>query len=119
MASTCNKSFSSNYLLLKAEEASFLDLGKILFSSDVGKRKFVDCPEGVCEPCGRRWIIFVSVLVQKLLRAVAKPMADFGSGVEHWLNLLSGNGGFFGLVLNSLKGIHSFLLSFCYSIMYL
>ncbi|KAI3452016.1 hypothetical protein Pfo_008681 [Paulownia fortunei] len=104
MATTCNKSFSSNYMLLKPEEAGFLDLGKILFSSDVGKREFVDCPEGVREPLGRRWIIFVSVLVQKLLQAVAKPMVGFGSGVEHWLNLLSGNGGFCRLVLNSLKG---------------
>ncbi|KAL0343699.1 UNVERIFIED_CONTAM: hypothetical protein Sangu_1257300 [Sesamum angustifolium] len=93
MASTCNKSFSSNYMLLKPEDAGFLDLAKMLFSSDLGKRKFIDCPEGAREPFGRRWIIFISVMVQKLLQATAKPMAAFGSGVENWLNLLSGNGG--------------------------
>ncbi|KAK6128970.1 hypothetical protein DH2020_037277 [Rehmannia glutinosa] len=92
-------------LLSNDQDASFVDLCKILFSSDVGKRKFVDCPDGVREPLfGRRWIIFVSVLVQKMLKATAKPMSGFGSGVEYWLNLLSGNKGFFGLVMNSLKG---------------
>ncbi|KAL2241674.1 uncharacterized protein LOC105177614 [Sesamum indicum] len=104
MASTCNKSFSSNYMLLKPEDAGFLDLAKMLFSSDIGKRKFIDCPEGAREPFGRRWIIFISVMVQKLLQATAKPMAAFGSGVENWLNLLTGNGGLFGLVMNALKG---------------
>ncbi|KAL6572953.1 hypothetical protein OROHE_002429 [Orobanche hederae] len=103
---TCNKCFSSNYMLLNPGEAGFLDLFKILFSSDIGNRKFVDCPDDrVHEPLfWRRWIIFVSVLVQKMLKAMAKPMSGFGSGVEHWLNLLSGNGGFSGLMLNSLKG---------------
>ncbi|KAG8384371.1 hypothetical protein BUALT_Bualt04G0111200 [Buddleja alternifolia] len=103
-SSTCNNSFSSNYMLLKPEEAGFVELTKILFSRDIAKRKFVDCPEGIEEPFGRRWIIFVSVLAQKLLQAVAQPLAAFGSGVEHWLNLLSANGGFFRLLLNSLKG---------------
>ncbi|KAK4393294.1 putative feruloyl esterase A [Sesamum angolense] len=110
MASTCNKSFSSNYMLLKPEDAGFLDLAKMLFSSDLGKRKFIDCPEGAREPFGRRWIIFISVMVQKLLQATAKPMASFGSGVENWLNLLSGNGGFFGLVMNALKGTNEHIM---------
>ncbi|KAL3833336.1 hypothetical protein ACJIZ3_008072 [Penstemon smallii] len=105
MASSCNKSFSGDYMLLNSNEASFLDLCTILFSSDIGKRKFVDCPEGVRpEPFGRRWIIFVSVLAQKMLQAVSKPLAGFGSGVEYWLNLLSSNQGFFRLIMNSIKG---------------
>ncbi|XP_073154644.1 triacylglycerol lipase OBL1 [Henckelia pumila] len=101
----CNKSFSCDYMLLKPEEAGVLDVTKILFSSDVGKRKFVDCPEGVRrEPFGRRWIIFVSVMAQKFLQAASKPMARIGDGVEYWLNLLRGNGGFRGLLINSFKG---------------
>ncbi|KAL8044507.1 hypothetical protein ABFX02_08G049400 [Erythranthe guttata] len=103
-SSSCNKSFCDDYLLLKPEEASFSELVKMLFSSDVGKRKFVDCPEGSREPFGRRWIMFVSVLVQKFLSATAKPMAAVGSAFEHWLNLLSENGGFFRLILKSIKG---------------
>lgn len=104
----CNKSFCTNYLLLEPEKASVLDLCKLLFSSNVEKRKFVDCPDGVREPFGRRWIMFVSVVMQKLLQATSKPLARFGNGVENWLNLLSGNGGFFGLIMNSFKGIYCY-----------
>ena len=102
----CDKSFCSDYMLLNAEDAKLGDVFKILFSSDIAKRKFIDCPDGTEEPFGRRWIIFVSILVQKLLQATAKPLAAVGSGVEYWLNLLSGNGGFFGLIKNTFKGIH-------------
>ncbi|CAA3007252.1 Fungal lipase-like domain containing [Olea europaea subsp. europaea] len=104
MASECNKSFSCDYMLLNPDLASLHDVVKILFSSDIGKRKFVDCPEGTRETFGRRWIIFVSILAQKLLQKVSKPLAVFGSGVEEWLNLLSSNGNIFRLVLNSITG---------------
>lgn len=52
----------------------------------------------------RRWIIFISLLVQKMLLYLRKPMAITGSVVELWLNLLSSNGGFLALLLNLLKG---------------
>lgn len=52
----------------------------------------------------RRWIIFISLLVQKMLLYLRKPMAITGSLVELWLNLLSSNGGFLALLLNLLKG---------------
>ncbi|KAG8367076.1 hypothetical protein BUALT_Bualt16G0035000 [Buddleja alternifolia] len=104
MSSTCNKSFCSNYMLLKPDEAGFLDMVQILISSDIiGKGKFLDCPDGIrVGPFGHRWIIFVSGMLMKLLGVVAKPLAVFGSGVEQWLNLLSANGGFFRLLLNFL-----------------
>ena len=104
----CDKSFSSNYMLLKPEEASIFDLIHILFSGNVEKRKFVECPQGTEEPFGRRWVMFVSVLMQKLLKLVAKPLASFGSALEHWLNLLSSNGNFFRLVFNFIRGFPSF-----------
>ncbi|KAL0461466.1 UNVERIFIED_CONTAM: hypothetical protein Slati_0034200 [Sesamum latifolium] len=93
-------------LLMRPEEASLLDICSLLFSSNIGNSKFVDCPDpdGTREPFGRRWIIFVSVLVLKLLRAVAVPMAGLGSRVEYCLNLLSQNGGFFRLILNYFRG---------------
>ncbi|KZV39750.1 hypothetical protein F511_08212 [Dorcoceras hygrometricum] len=97
----CNKSFCCDYMLLKPEEASVVEVSKILFSSDVAKRKFLDCPEGERrEPFGRRWIIFVSAMAQKALQAVYTPMAKSGDGVEYWLNLLLGNGGFSRLLIN-------------------
>ncbi|KAL2499678.1 alpha/beta-Hydrolases superfamily protein [Abeliophyllum distichum] len=104
MASDCNKSFSSDYMLLNPDEASLNDVVRILFSSDIGKRKFVDCPEGTREPFGRRWIIFVSILAQKVLQKVSKPLARFGSAVEGWLNLVSSNGNSLRLAINSIRG---------------
>ncbi|CAA3006050.1 uncharacterized LOC8262908 [Olea europaea subsp. europaea] len=101
----CNKSFCSDYMLLKPEEAGLIDVFRILFSDDIGKRKFIDCPEGKRpEPFKRRLLIFVSILVQKLLLAVEKPMAWFGSLVEQWLNLLSSNGSLSSLILNFVRG---------------
>ncbi|KAK3030106.1 hypothetical protein RJ639_038855 [Escallonia herrerae] len=88
----CNKGFSSDFMLLKAEEVSVVDLIRVLFSHDLEKRKFVDCPEGTSEESfKRRWLIFVSILVQKCLSSVGRPMAWFGSKVEQWLNLVSSN----------------------------
>ncbi|CAI9777458.1 unnamed protein product [Fraxinus pennsylvanica] len=105
MASECNKSFCSDYMLLKPEEAGLVDVFRILFSDDIGKRKFIDCPEGKqSAPFKRRWLIFVAILVLKLLLAVEKPMAWFGSSVEQWLNLFSSNGSLSSLVLNFLRG---------------
>ncbi|CAI9777459.1 unnamed protein product [Fraxinus pennsylvanica] len=105
MASECNKSFCRDYMLLKPEEAGLVDVFRILFSDDIGKRKFIDCPDGKQPaPFKRRWLIFVSILVQKLLLAVEKPMAWFGSLVEQWLNLLSSNGSLSSLMLNFLRG---------------
>lgn len=102
--SSCDKSFCSDYMLLNTEESGLLDVWKVLFSSNISNRKFVDCPPDTKEPFGRRWLIFVSVMAQKFLQASAKPMAAFGAGLEHWLNLVSTNGGFFGLILNTFKG---------------
>ncbi|CAI9777464.1 unnamed protein product [Fraxinus pennsylvanica] len=105
MASECNKSFCRDYMLLKPEEAGLVDVFRILFSDDIGKRKFIDCPEGKqLAPFKRRLLIFVFILVQKLLLAVEKPMEWFGSLVEQWLNLLSSNGSLSSLVLNFLRG---------------
>ncbi|CAK9177536.1 unnamed protein product, partial [Ilex paraguariensis] len=97
---SCNKSASSYYMLLTPEDVGLCDLIWILFSNEIEKRKFVDCPKGTEEPFKRRWLIFVSILFQKFLRSVSKPMAWFGSVAEHWLNLLSSNWNFGVLVLN-------------------
>ncbi|KAJ9674389.1 hypothetical protein PVL29_023755 [Vitis rotundifolia] len=93
-----------DYLLLKPEEASFLDLVRFLCCSEWEKRGFIECPEEKELTIERRWIIFISLLVQKMLLYLRKPMAVTGSVVELWLNLLSSNGGFLALLLNLLKG---------------
>lgn len=94
-------------MLLKPEECSVFDLARILFSGkNLGQKEFLDCPneEMTKEPLSRRWVIFISILVQKVLLATAKPLAGFGNAIEYWLNLQNVNGGFFRLVFNSLRG---------------
>jgi hypothetical protein len=52
----------------------------------------------------RRWLIFVSILAQKFLQFVAKPLAGVGLVIEMWLNLLSSNRNFGVLLLNLIRG---------------
>eukprot|EP00261_Vitis_vinifera_P008683 XP_002277823.2 PREDICTED: uncharacterized protein LOC100259298 [Vitis vinifera] len=100
----CNKEFSSDYTLLIPEKLSFYELIRILFPGGIEKRAFVDCQEGADSNFERRWIIFISILAQKLLQFVAKPLSWFGSAFEMGLNLCSTNGGFGMLLLNYLRG---------------
>ncbi|KAJ4834662.1 hypothetical protein Tsubulata_034489 [Turnera subulata] len=97
--------FGSNKLLLEAKEASFLDIFLLLFSSDIKKRTFVDCSEEQrLQDFPHRWIICISILVQRLLITFKEALAFVGQAIEMWLNLLSSNGGFFGLLANILTG---------------
>ncbi|XP_021677787.2 triacylglycerol lipase OBL1 isoform X2 [Hevea brasiliensis] len=101
----CDKGFSSSYMILKPEEVKFLDLIHILFSSDIEKRKFVDSAKAKEEnSLEHRWLIFISIVVQKMLQFSSKPLSFLGSLVEMWLNLLSSNGNFFRLLYNVLRG---------------
>lgn len=114
-SSACNKSFCDNYMLLKPEECSVLDLARILFSGkNIGQKDFVDCPNDEMtttkEHLSRRWVIFISLLVQKVLIATAKPLAGFGNAIEYWLNLLNVNGGFFRLIFNSVRGTYYIII---------
>ncbi|RDX93601.1 Feruloyl esterase A, partial [Mucuna pruriens] len=94
-----------NYLLLKAEEAGVVDLGRLLFSPKLNDRRFIQCPEDVQAPQFRqRWLLFISVVAQILLLASAKSLKNFGDTFELWLNRLSSNGGLITLFLNILRG---------------
>ncbi|XP_027348593.1 uncharacterized protein LOC113860130 [Abrus precatorius] len=106
MASDCNKGFADSYMLLNAEDASFFDLLRILFYPNLPKRKFVEthAEDSFDESFGHRWLIFISILAQKLLLLVAKPLAFFGNCVELLMNFVAFNGCGLRLVLNFLKG---------------
>ncbi|KAA8528528.1 hypothetical protein F0562_035883 [Nyssa sinensis] len=97
--------FCNNYLVLKAEQASLFDLVRILCSCELDKRRFFESSDAK-EPRNlrHRWLLFISVLVQKLLLHCKKPMALIGYVLEWWLNLLLINGGFGQILLNLLKG---------------
>uniref|UniRef100_A0A6N2N7D8 Fungal lipase-type domain-containing protein n=1 Tax=Salix viminalis TaxID=40686 RepID=A0A6N2N7D8_SALVM len=100
----CNKGFSSNYMLLNPEELTFFDLIKFLFYTNIEKRKFVDSTEVEEESLERRWLMFVSIIVQKLLQFFSRPLSFVGSMLEMWLNLLSINRGCCRLLLNIFRG---------------
>ncbi|XP_030475296.2 triacylglycerol lipase OBL1-like [Syzygium oleosum] len=93
-----------SYMLLSPEKVGVVDLFRILIHSDVHKREFVDCSEKGEESFERRWIMFVSILAQKLLLLVAKPMSWIGLVLEFWLNLLSSNQNLGGLLINCFRG---------------
>ncbi|XP_059635558.1 triacylglycerol lipase OBL1-like [Cornus florida] len=103
----CDEEFCKDYLVLKPEEGSLFDLVRILRSSELDKREFVEF-SGVgklIRGLEYRWIVSVSFLAQKLLLYLKKPLARIGFLLEMWLNLLSSNGGaFFPFLLNTLKG---------------
>ncbi|KAL4362869.1 hypothetical protein GQ457_04G035250 [Hibiscus cannabinus] len=100
----CDKGFSSNFMLLKPEEVSFLDLFRILYSSNLDGRGFVDSSSETAESFRYRWLIFVSIVAQKMLMFTSKPMAWMGSTIEMFLNLLAINKNFFVLLFNLMRG---------------
>lgn len=109
----CNKSFADSYMLLKPEKAGFFDLLRLLTFRNISQRKFVEshAADDFNETLGHRWLIFISILAQKLLQLVAKPLSLFGTGVELFINFIALNDGVFSLLSNFLKGQSFFLTS--------
>ncbi|KAM1315080.1 hypothetical protein ACFX13_019007 [Malus domestica] len=101
---SCNKSFSCKYMLLDPNDVGFFDLIHILFSSNLKRRRFVDSSMDTEDDPDRRWLIFLSIVVQKLLQFVATPMAMIGRGIELCLNLFSNTQNLVGLLQNLLRG---------------
>ncbi|XWS33605.1 hypothetical protein CRYUN_Cryun22dG0097500 [Craigia yunnanensis] len=100
----CDKGFSRSYMILKPEELKFFDLFRILFSSNLEDRKFVDSSSETAESFRYRWLIFVSIVAQKFMMFTSKPMSWMGSVIEMWLNLVSINQNFFVLIMNLIRG---------------
>lgn len=92
-------------MLLNHEEVGVFDLVHMLRSHAIEKRNFVDCPKGMTEEnFKRRWLLSMSVLAQKMLKSIKKPLAAMGSGIEYWLNLVSCNRNLSGLISNWIRG---------------
>ncbi|KAK9067059.1 hypothetical protein SSX86_014383 [Deinandra increscens subsp. villosa] len=102
---TCDKSFCVDHLLLSPKDVGLWDLTKLLFSKNIANRKFIDCPDGTTEESfSRRFVIFISVVAQKILHFVSGPLSWLGSAVEFTPNFTAANGGFFKLITNTLSG---------------
>lgn len=104
-AAACNEDFCSEYAMLKPEEANVFDCLRILFSSELVERDCFDSNSAAAHLSFRtRWLIFISVIVQKILIYLKDPLAWLGSAIEIFLNYPSFNGGYFRLILNFLTG---------------
>ncbi|ESQ44777.1 hypothetical protein EUTSA_v10003368mg [Eutrema salsugineum] len=99
---------TEKYFVLDPREATASDLIHLLFSSDFENRRFIDSSEYRLEDdlyrFRRRWIIFVSIVIQKLMILLKNPLYFFGFSLAYWFNLVSSNGGFFMILPNIFKG---------------
>ncbi|TYH99275.1 hypothetical protein ES332_A11G056000v1 [Gossypium tomentosum] len=97
--------FSGNYLVLRPNEVSVLDLFRLLWDHELEKKAFVECPpEKFQENIRRKWLIFMSLSSQKMLLHAAKPLRWIGEKLEMWVNLVSLNDNIFVLFFNLLRG---------------
>ncbi|KAK6939611.1 Fungal lipase-like domain [Dillenia turbinata] len=103
----CNGEICSNYLELEPENASFCDLFRLLCIRDsrkVGGYVMYGDWEEEQRKFNYRWLIFISMFVQKCLILFKTPMEIAGFIVEMWLNTLSANGNLILLFFNALTG---------------
>ncbi|KAI3891525.1 hypothetical protein MKX03_029048 [Papaver bracteatum] len=81
--------FSEEYMVLKPQGGHSWDLLHFLFSHNVDINKFVECSEGMkVHGVKNRWILVLSVILQKILHRLAKPMYWLGWVIETYLNLV-------------------------------
>ncbi|KAK9714658.1 hypothetical protein RND81_06G110200 [Saponaria officinalis] len=95
----------TDYLLLKPQEATFIDLIKLLWCND--NTHFIETRFDIVDELRRfryRWLVFISIVMMKLFILLKTPMAYVGYFLEVWLNLVSDYGGLFSLLLNFIKG---------------
>lgn len=102
--------FSKNYLILKPQNANIVDLFLFLLPFGFRKRtKFIDCPEGkedsYTSSFTNRWLIFISIVLQIILLAIATPLAKLDAFLLNVFNFISFNGGILGLLSKILKGL--------------
>lgn len=109
------------YLIVNYQNGGIKDLARFLMTKDKesGAKFLESSDDGVIEEellggahdddgdgetPDHRWVIFVSILVRKIIAFFGKPMEWTGYLVEFFLNFLSANGSFLGLLYNILHG---------------
>ncbi|PHU01205.1 hypothetical protein BC332_30992, partial [Capsicum chinense] len=89
-----NEDICKDYFELKPQEASYFDFIRIFYSNNLDKRIFFNVSTGVATTIRgfrRRWLIFISMVMQRLLFLFKNPMANLGSFVELLQNYPSFN----------------------------
>ncbi|KAA8537762.1 hypothetical protein F0562_027658 [Nyssa sinensis] len=94
--------FSGHYLELKPKDASVFSLFRMLFSWE---SSFIKSPNtSLLGGFEHRFIVFLSIVVQKLLLLLQQPLAFLGTTIELVLNFRTANGGLLRLLFNLLRG---------------
>ncbi|RRT39407.1 hypothetical protein B296_00040040 [Ensete ventricosum] len=94
-----------HHMILRPDRTGVFSLFQLLFRTKLDGHVSVETPIGMeIDWEKRRFAVFISILLQKMLMFIRKPMAWFGSAIEYWLNLVAENHGFISLVFNILTG---------------
>ncbi|ESQ48542.1 hypothetical protein EUTSA_v10020516mg [Eutrema salsugineum] len=111
--SASNPGHGSNYLIVRPHRGGYRDLFWYgLRGDETSKEKFLEWPDEYSsrnttvideEAEDHRWVIVVSILVRKIIGLLRTPMEYTGFFVDFLLNLLSANGGFFGLLFGFIQ----------------
>lgn len=114
------------YLIVRPETGGIWDLMRYALWGDIESGvRFLESSDQVMvggEADDHRWVILISIIAQKILHLLTKPLEFTGYVVDFFLNLISqNNGSLFGLLYNLLHGNISpiyflFFFSFFFSL---
>ncbi|WCJ39271.1 alpha/beta-Hydrolases superfamily protein [Euphorbia peplus] len=96
------------FLILNPNKGRKRDIVKYLLrKDDKSGMRFLESSDEqlkIKAAANKWWKVLLSVLICRILQLFYKPMKILGYVVEFFLNLLSQNGGFFGLLYNFIHG---------------
>lgn len=97
--------YFSDYLVLKPDKAGLLDLLNVLYSGKTDGNAGIYGPPGAeIAEMRRRWVVFITLLMQRTLLLSSSSMARFGSAAVFLGNLVTDNGGLLRLLANFVRG---------------
>ena len=110
-----NDGSPKGYMICRPEKAGVIDiLSLLLRRKSLSSYKFVETTEGY-NTAGVHddpWVIALTLLIQKTLKAISVPMKWIGYYLEFFLNLLALNGGILGLLWHILTCmLHIYILT--------
>nr|ABR16096.1 unknown [Picea sitchensis] len=90
-----------NYLIANTGR---ICISKLLFSPGELRSDVLECPESIRLEVNETWKIRLSLILIKLMKDAALPLAKLGTWIEFYLNLLSQNGGLLKTLFRRLTG---------------